>query len=99
MRLFLPFTSFRMSLNAVMLSGAKHLCRVFLWQDRKKILHFVQDDKGLRMTRGEERSGEGLLGDEAVDDLTGLVGRSVWGGVEAGETGGADCETAEAVVC
>ena len=58
------------------------------------------DDKmRFRMTRGEERSGEGLLGDEAVDDLTGLVGRSVWGGVEAGETGGADCETAEAVVC
>ena len=34
----------RMSLNAVMLSGAKHLWRVFLWQDREKILHFVQDD-------------------------------------------------------
>ena len=46
----------------------------------------------------ESRKGRGLLGDEAVDDFAGLVGGGVWGGVEAGEAGGADCEVAEAVV-
>ena len=46
----------------------------------------------------ESRKGRGLLGDEAVDDFAGLVGGGVWGGVEAGEARGADCEAAEAVV-
>ena len=46
----------------------------------------------------ENRKGRGLLGDEAVDDFAGLVGGGVWGGVEAGEARGADCEAAEAVV-
>ena len=71
----------------------------------------IQDDNGRgsgghvegsgRQVEGfleENRKGRGLLGDEAVDDFAGLVGGGVWGGVEAGEARGADCEAAEAVV-
>lgn len=43
--------------------------------------------------------GEVLLCDEAVENLSGLAGGSVRGGVETGEAGGADGEFAEALVC